>query len=244
MTCVASNAAEVKNALRDVADNGDAVNLAWFFKTGPGEYGEGDQFLGVKVPKIRSVSKRYADLSEAQIRILSKSKFHEDRFCALAILTNRFRKSRNAVERAQLWHFYLELVDAGAVNNWDLVDSTAPYLGQYLVESPKPMPVIMNLINHDDLWHQRVGVLVTAAFINKGVFAPTLKVCEELLDHKHDLIHKACGWMLREVGKKDPEALRTFLNKNVELMPRTMLRYSIEKMAQSEREHWLGREAN
>lgn len=235
------SAIEVKNALRELANAEDAVNLAWFFKTGPGEYGEGDRFLGIKVPKIRSVSRQYADLSEPQIRILSRSKFHEDRFCALAILTNRFRKSTDVIERARLWDFYLELVDAGAVNNWDLVDSTAPYLGQYLVESPKPIPVIMKLINHDDLWHQRVGVLVTAAFINNGLFEPTLKVSELLLDHKHDLMHKACGWMLREVGKKDLEVLRKFLNKNVEQMPRTMLRYSIEKMAPAERKEWLSR---
>ena len=235
------SAIEVKNALRELANAEDAVNLAWFFKTGPGEYGEGDRFLGIKVPKIRSVSRQYADLSEPQIRILSRSKFHEDRFCALAILTNRFRKSTDAIERARLWDFYLELVDAGAVNNWDLVDSTAPYLGQYLVKQRKPMPIIIGLVKHHDLWHQRVGVLVTAAFINNGLFEPTLKVSELLLDHKHDLMHKACGWMLREVGKKDLEVLRKFLNKNVEQMPRTMLRYSIEKMAPAERKEWLSR---
>lgn len=235
------SAIEVKNALRELANAEDAVNLAWFFKTGPGEYGEGDRFLGIKVPTIRSVSRQYADLSEPQIRILSRSKFHEDRFCALAILTNRFRKSTDVIERARLWDFYLELVDAGAVNNWDLVDSTAPYLGQYLVEQPKPMPIIIGLVKHHDMWHQRVGVLVTAAFINNGLFEPTLKVSELLLDHKHDLMHKACGWMLREVGKKDLEVLRKFLNKNVEQMPRTMLRYSIEKMAPAERKEWLSR---
>lgn len=235
------DAAEVKRALRELADAEDAVNLSRFFKTGPGDYGEGDQFLGIKVPKIRSVAKLFANLSEPQIRILSKSKFHEDRFCALVILTNRFRKSTDTSEQAHFWDFYLELVDAGAVNNWDLVDSTAPYLGQYLVGQPKPMPAIMDLIKHDDLWHQRVGVLVTAAFIDNGVFEPTLKVSKALLNHKHDLMHKACGWMLREVGKKDIRTLRDFLDNNVEQMPRTMLRYSIEKMSPNERQYWLNR---
>lgn len=238
---MAPTATEVKKALRELADPDDAENLSWFFKTGPGDYGEGDQFLGIKVPKIRLVAKRFADLSEPQIRILSKSKFHEDRFCALVILTNRFRKSTDTSEQAHLWDFYLELVGNGAVNNWDLVDSTAPYLGQYLVRQPKPLPIMMNLIKHDDLWHQRVGVLVTAAFINNGVFEPTLKVSKALLNHKHDLMHKACGWMLREVGKKDIRTLRDFLDNNVEQMPRTMLRYSIEKMSPNERQYWLNR---
>lgn len=238
---VAQTAAEVKKALRKLANADDAANLSWFFKTGPGDYGEGDLFLGIKVPKIRSVTKEFAGLSEAQIRILSRSKFHEDRFCALAILTNRFKKSTDLSERAHLWDFYLELVDAGAVNNWDLVDSTAPYLGQHLIKKRKPMPIIMRLVRHEDLWHQRVGVLVTAAFIDNGDFEPTLKVSKEMLDHKHDLMHKACGWMLREVGKKDIQVLRSFLNENSQKMPRTMLRYSIEKMVPEERQHWLRR---
>lgn len=234
-----AQASDVKHALRAIADPGIATNLSWFFKTGPGEYGEGDRFLGIKVPQIRSVAKQYSELTEPQIRQLARSRFHEDRFCALVILTNRFRSTTDAEKRDQLWAFYLSLVDQGSVNNWDLVDSTALYFGQYLIGRSDAMNIITTLVQHENLWHQRVGVLLTAAFIQAGDLQPTLVVSAELLNHHHDLMHKACGWMLREVGKKDIEALRSFLTKHAHTMPRTMLRYSIEKMPPEERRQWL-----
>lgn len=232
-----ATASEVKRALRAHANTVTAANLARFFQTQPGGYGEGDQFLGLRVPQVRSVAARYSDLSATQLRILMRSKFHEDRFCALAILTNQFQKSH--ADLAELWEFYLELLDEGGINNWDLVDATAPYLGQFLVSQKKSMTTIRSLITSSDLWHQRVGVMVTWAFIKKGDLEPTFTVCEILMNHPHDLIHKACGWMLREAGKRDIDALRRFLSRHHQKMPRTMLRYAIEKMPPAERARWM-----
>lgn len=232
-----ATASTAKLALRADADPVRAENLASFFQTHPGGYGEGDQFLGLRVPQVRSVASGYSDLSLAQIRTLMRSRFHEDRFCALAILTNRFQKS--AADRAELWQLYLELLDEGGINNWDLVDATAPYLGQFLVSQKNPMTTIRSLVRSKDLWHQRVGIMVTWAFIKKGELEPTFTVCEILMNHPHDLIHKACGWMLREAGKRDIDALRHFLRSHHHVMPRTMLRYAIEKMPPAERARWL-----
>jgi len=234
-----SSAAVVKRALRSHANAERAVGLARFFQTGPGGYGEGDRFLGLTVPKVRAVAKEHGDLSESALRVLARSSFHEDRFCALAILTKRYEKSQDAAQRTHLWKLYMELLDAGAINNWDLVDATAPYFGKYLLTMPHSARIINSLVRSDDLWHQRVGVMVTWPFIKQGDFTPTLTVCTELLSHPHELIHKACGWMLREVGKHDIEALRKFLKQNAAVMPRTMLRYAIEKMAAGERATWL-----
>lgn len=234
-----TSVAEVKRELRARAHVQKAADLERFFQTNPGGYGEGDRFLGLTVPQVRDIAKNHSGLSELGIHVLAQSSFHEDRFCALAILTKRFEKSNDAALRTQLWKLYLELLDAGAVNNWDLVDATAPYFGTYLLTVPHPTRTINSLTRSSDLWHQRVGVMVTWAFIKNGDLAPTLMACQSLLTHPHDLIHKACGWMLREVGKKDITALREFLQQNAEIMPRTMLRYAIEKMSPEERAHWL-----
>lgn len=231
-----ATASDVKRALRVRADGVTATNLARFFQTEPGGYGEGDRFLGLRVPQVRSVAERYSDLSNTQIRALMRSRFHEDRFCALAILTSRFQKPD--ADRAGLWRLYLELLDEGGINNWDLVDATAPHLGQFLVSEKNPMTTIRSLIKSRDLWHQRVGVMVTWAFIKKGDLEPTFTVCEYLIDHPHALIHKASGWMFREAGKRNIGALREFLELHHREMPRSMLRYAIEKMAPAERARW------
>lgn len=231
----------VHNALRQASDASEATRLARFFKTGPGEYGEGDRFLGLTVPQVRSVAKRFPELSPVAIRTLMASAFHEERFCALAVLTQRYRRSTALDERLDLWSLYLELLDAGGINNWDLVDASAPYFGEQLVAAADAARVVHGLITHHNLWHQRVGVMLTWALIKRGKVDLTFAACEQLLNHPHDLIHKACGWMLREAGKRDLETLRSFLNRHLKRMPRTMLRYAIERMPLAERRGWLAR---
>lgn len=212
---------------------------AIFFKREPGDYGAGDQFLGLRVPAVRAVAKQFSALPEPELCALMASPFHEARFCGLAILTRRFEKARCVEARAQWWALYTELLAAGGVNNWDLVDVSAPVMGQYLVGRPDAAASIHALIRHPDLWHQRVGVLLTWAFIKRKELDLTFSVSEQLLEHPHDLIHKACGWMLREAGKRNLEALRGFLDAHAPRMPRTMLRYAIEKMEPQERRHWM-----
>ena len=230
---------DVKAALREQADPAQARHLASFFKTGIGGYGEGDRFLGLRVPHVREVAKHHNDVSDIAIQDLLASAFHEDRLCALVIITNQFRSSRDEHVRAKLWRDYLAALNAGQVNNWDLVDVTAPYLGEFLLTTPAAPRIIEDLANSTDLWHQRASILVTWAFIRQHDLVPTYTVVEKLLGHPHDLIHKAGGWMLRETGKRDIDALRAFLGQHVEAMPRTMLRYSIEKMTPDERAKWL-----
>ena len=234
-----ATARDVQRALRMKANREVAADFALFFKAGTGQYGEGDQFLGLRVPEVRAVAKGFADLSVSEITNLVESRYHEDRFCGLAILTNQFRKSRDVQQRESLWKCYVKLLDDGGINNWDLVDSTAPYFGAYLLTTPDPQSMINELILNQNLWHQRVGVMVTWPFIKQGQLEPTFRVCEKLLNHPHDLIHKACGWMLREAGKRDMDKLRAFLQINSKIMPRTMLRYAIEKMSPEERSRWL-----
>lgn len=226
--------------LAELSNPNHAQNLQWFFKTGPGEYGEGDRFHGIKVPEVRTVAKEFKDLGLDQIEVLSQSSYHEERFAALAILTNQFKKSKSAAERTELFDFYLMLLDLGVVNNWDLIDSTAPYLGRQLLGS-NPIGFLKQLADSGDLWKQRAAVMFTFALVAEHELQPTFEIVEHLLDHDHDLIHKACGWMLREAGKRDLAKLRAFLDAHAASMPRTMLRYAIEKMSKDERADWLSR---
>lgn len=235
-------AADVTSRLEELANQPVASNLAWFFKTGPGEYGEGDKFFGIKVPQVRSVAKEFKDLPYSEIRRLAQSEFHEARFAALAILTNRFKKSKSVQERQQIFDFYLDLLDLGVVNNWDLIDSTAPYLGRHLLGGD-PIPFLKSLADSGDLWKQRAAIMFTFALIAEYELDPTFEIVKHLMEHKHDLIHKAGGWMLREAGKKDLTRLRDFLDLHAEHMPRTMLRYSIEKLSKAERVDWLSRKS-
>lgn len=235
-------ALEVSNELKSLANPSHARNLEWFFKTGPGEYGEGDQFLGIKVPEVRAVAKRFKSLPATEIVALARSNYHEERFAALAILTNRFKKSKSSTERAELFQLYLYLLDLGVVNNWDLIDSTAPYLGKQLLGSD-PIEFLKQLADSKNLWKQRAAVMLTFAFVTEYELGPTFEIVEYLMGHQHDLIHKASGWMLREAGKRDLASLRSFLEVNAARMPRTMLRYSIEKLSKEERAHWLSRKS-
>ncbi|MFB2599011.1 DNA alkylation repair protein [Herbiconiux sp. P17] len=239
----AAAAAEVIKALGAVADAGDAVFLAGFFKSGPGEYGEGDQFIGVRVPATRKVAKAFPGIDPAAIDILLDSPVHEHRLAALFLLRARFdraRASRTAdpeIEAATVEQ-YLAAVYRGRVNNWDLVDSSADQiLGQWLLD--KPRDLLFELARSDVLWERRVGVLATFAFIQAGDASTTLEIAPLLLDDRHDLMHKAAGWMLREVGKRvDPALLTGFLDEYAARMPRTMLSYATEHLTPEQRVHY------
>jgi 3-methyladenine DNA glycosylase AlkD len=231
-------AVDARQALEELENGYQADQLGRFFKTGPGEYGEGDKFLGLKVPQTREVSKRFQDLSFEQIQVLVKDEFHEVRQLGLFILVLQFKKAKTIEARKVIFDFYMDIAKQGRVNNWDLVDSTAPYLGAYLVETNNT-ELLGELANSNDLWLNRISVIFTFAFLRAGIIEPTLWMAEYHLDHKHDLMHKAVGWMLRELGKVHHRALVSFLEQHATQMPRTMLRYSIEKFPEGQRKAWL-----
>ncbi len=216
-----------------------AHDMQRFFKTAPGEYGEGDIFLGLTVPQVRIVAKDYRHLELSEIEKLSASQFHEIRLCGLIILSNQFKATTDLKIKKSIFDFYMKQMKLGRVNNWDLVDVSAPTIGEYLLEVKDPFPVLLKLAKSKSLWERRSAIICTFAFIRAGYFAPTLEISELLLKDDHDLIHKATGWMMRELGKRDPSLLRSFLDAHVHEMPRTMLRYSIEKLPESERQKWL-----
>ena len=226
--------------MRALANKKLASAQQGFYQTQPGGYGAGDKFLGISVPLSRKVAKEYKELSLSEIKRLSTSPLHEIRFVALAILVIQFRAAKDQVVRKRLYETYISMVKGGEiVNNWDLVDASAPYLGEYLIDQPDRVKILMKLAKNKDLWVQRVAIILTFALIRAGNNKPTLILTKEFLNHPHDLIHKATGWMLREVGKRDLAALRGFLKQHVHQMPRTMLRYSIEHLPKSERKRWL-----
>ena len=214
-------------------------DLACFYKTGPGEYAEGDLFLGGTVPQTRSVAKKYQNLELKELEKLFNSPFHEARLCAAIILNHQFEKSKQPQDRKKLFEFYLKQVKANHVNNWDLVDVSAPRMGAYLTEVDDPMPLLLKLSKSKSLWERRVSMILTFALIRAGDLEPTIIIAESLLKDEQDLIHKASGWMLRELGKRDVMMLRRFLSEHAHKMPRTMLRYAIEKLPERERKQWL-----
>jgi 3-methyladenine DNA glycosylase AlkD len=238
-----STAVEVSADLKALANKEVAKNRAWFFKTAKGEYGFGDVFLGIEVPKLRAVAKAHETLSLEQIKKLSASKYHEERFVALVILVLQFKKAKLDAEKKQLFDTYLELLKANRVNNWDLVDVTAPYLGVYLLDYSGAAALLAKLSKSKNLWEQRTSIMFTWAYIRAGRLDVATKQIALFLDHPHDLIHKAGGWMLREVGKKSLAALRNFLELHAANMPRVMLRYSIEKLSPTERAKWLAKKS-
>lgn len=230
--------ADYRAGIRALADPAKAASSLRFFKTGPGEYGEGDKFLGLTVPQVRSLLPKSDELSEADVLSLLHSEWHEERLLALLILGRRFAKAKKQ-PHAQTWIVKHYLANTKWVNNWDLVDSSAPYiLGAWLLRN-EDRSVLRELATSKNLWEQRISVIATQAFIRAGEFADTLWLCEHFLTHKHDLMHKACGWMLREAGKRDVRVLRAFLDKHAPRMPRTMLRYAIEKLEAPERARYL-----
>ena len=218
---------KIKDELRKYSNPKKKAILSRFFKTGKGEYAEGDKMLCVTVPEQRNVAKKYyKELSLQDVGELLKSQYHEDRLTGLIILTYKFKQA-DEKERKKIVDFYLKHLDR--VNNWDLVDlSCYKILGTYLFTRPRD--ILYKLARKNHLWSQRVAMVSTYAFIRQNQFADTIKLAKILLNHKHDLIHKAVGWMLREVGKRDEKVLRSFLDKYVSKMPRVMYRYAVERL--------------
>lgn len=227
----------LERELKKMADPVRAKNYLWFFKTGPGEYGVGDKFLGLKVPLIRKIARKYRALPLSAIGRLLTSPYHEIRLAALLILTDKFLTKGSSPPK-QIFDFYLKYLKWGKINNWDLVDLTAPRIvGQYLFARPRI--VLYKLARSENLWERRVAILSTFAFIKNNDFADALKIAKLLITDQHDLIHKAVGWMLREVGKKNQKVEEEFLKKYHRVMPRTMLRYAIERFPEEKRQRYL-----
>ena len=225
--------------LKVFTKKGRISDLARFYKTGPSEYAEGDLFLGGTGPQTRSVAKKYQSLDLKEIENLFKSPFHEARLCAAIILNHQFAKAKTSQEHKKIFYFYMKQVRTERVNNWDLVDVSAPWMGVYLTEVEDPMPLLIKLSKSKSLWQRRVSMILTFALIRAGDLEPTVIIAKALLKDEQDLIHKAVGWMLREAGKRDVMLLRMFLKEHAHEMPRTMLRYSIEKLPERERKQWM-----
>lgn len=230
-------AKEIQQELEQYIDPVKREYLPNFFKTGKGQYGEGDRFLGIVVPHTRLVAKRYKEESFEVMAALLQSEWHECRLCALLMLVERFKKS-DEKQKKEIFEFYLSQTDR--INNWDLVDLSAPTIvGEYLKD--KPREVLYRLADSQLLWDQRIAVVSTYTLIKNHDFVDILSLAERLLHHKHDLMQKAVGWMLREMGKRDKDLLVQFLEKYSKVMPRTMLRYAIEKFPDEERKEFMKR---
>ena len=228
-------AAKVKRALAALADAERAKGLAGFFKTGKGEYGEGDRFLGITVPQQRKVAAQYRDLPLEEIARLLKSPYHEHRLVALAILVLQFMRGGEA-ERSRIYDFYL--AQTGTINNWDLVDSSAPYIvGEHLMNRPRER--LYQLARSENVWERRIAIVSTLKFVKAGQLDEAFGLSEALLGDKHSLIHKAVGWVLRETGKISRASQLRFIADHYPRIPRTALRYAIEHLSAGERKQIL-----
>ncbi len=254
-------AKQIQNELKKAANPEKAKILQRFFKTGKGEYGEGDIFLGIVVPEQRKIAKKHPDLTLEEIQKLLSSKIHEHRLTSLFILINKYKKAEDDKEKKKIFDFYLK--NTKNINNWDLIDLSAPnIIGNYLLDKDKwdsrstenkrgagnkggigntnKRAILHKLARSKSLWEKRIAILATFEFIKNGEYEDTLKISEILLNDKHDLIHKGVGWMLREVGKRvSPEKEEEFLKKHYKGMPRTMLRYAIERFPEDKRRYYL-----
>lgn len=227
--------ATLTETLQELADPEIAEHSQRFFKTGPGEYGEGDRFLGIRVPEQRKVAKSFRHHSLDELESLLQSEWHEVRLTALFILVLQYQKGDTA-QRERIFHFYIRKLDR--VNNWDLVDSSARHIaGQYLFD--KDRGLLYDLAKSENIWKRRVAIIATGAFISSGDLEDSFRISEMLLNDPHDLIHKAVGWMIRETGKMDREAMEAFLLQHYRQMPRTMLRYAIEHLPKERRKEYL-----
>jgi 3-methyladenine DNA glycosylase AlkD len=227
--------AAVRRDIRALGSPERAKHSLRFFRTGPGEYGEGDKFLGLTVPEMRAIAKRYRDLGHEDVLKLLQSEWHEDRVVALLLLVEGYHRGDDS-RRQKIHGDYL--ANTRRINNWDLVDMSAGQLvGRHL--DATEISLLEKLARSKDLWERRIAIVSTFHFIKQRELAPTLRIAEMLLEDSHDLIHKAVGWMLREVGKKDRKALDAFLAKHYREMPRTMLRYAIERHPESTRKRYL-----
>lgn len=227
--------ADVRSTIYALANPERAPLVARFFKTGPGQYGEGDQFLGLSMPQQRQIALQYLQLSPEETETLIHDPYHEVRMVGLLIWTYQAKKAGHALRKTLAQRY---LANRPYINNWDLVDVTCTEIvGNYLLDQDRS--VLYDLAQQDHLWSQRIAIVSTCAFIRKNQFADTFAISELLLNHKHDLIHKAIGWMLREVGKRNPEALEEFLHDHIRQMPRTTLRYAIERFEPGRRKYYL-----
>lgn len=226
---------ELRKNIRTLASPEISRTMQWFFKTGKGEYGEGDVFVGLKVPIQRKLARGFKDLALADLKILLKSPVHEERLISLFILVDKYEKGADK-EKEAIFTFYLK--NRRGINNWDLVDLSAPkIIGNHLLKKDKNL--LFKFALSKNLWERRIAVLSTYEFIRNNNFVVTLQISEILLHDKHDLIHKAVGWMLREIGKRDLQVEENFLKINYKKMPRTMLRYAIEKFPETKRKKYL-----
>ena len=233
------NFSKIKKELLSLRDPKQAAIYQRFFKTGKGEYSEGDVFLGIKVPILRQIAKKYQDVSLEVIQELLDDKIHELRFLALVILIKKFQRKNNSTkDKKNIFLFFLK--NTKNINNWDLVDISAPSIpGVYLYEFSQDRKTLYRLVKSKNLWERRIAILSCFYFIRQNDFKDFLKIARGLIDDEHDLIHKALGWMLREIGKRDLKILESFLEKHKKQMPRVMLRYAIEKMSKEKRKYYL-----
>ncbi|MDC9727190.1 MAG: DNA alkylation repair protein [Candidatus Thioglobus sp.] len=231
-------AKEIIDELKTYASTERKKINEWFFKTGPGQYSEHDQFIGVRVPHTRTVAKKhFNDIALVQLDQLINHPIHEVRHCGLIMLVNKYQSG----DKDQIFNYYLDNIHAA--NNWDLVDTTIPHtIGDYLLNHQNKLSILFNFAKSSNLWQRRIAIVATYAFIKNNQFKPTLDIAKLLLNDSHDLIHKATGWMLREIYKKDNEVCKTFLRQNYAQLPRTTLRYAIERMQEDERLHYLSGE--
>jgi len=226
---------KIKERLKQLANKEKAEVLQRFFKTGPGEYGEGDVFLGIKVPDLRKVAKDFQDISTEDVIVLLESAIHEERLLALLVLVRKYVKG-NETAKKRIYRLYLKKTKF--INSWDLVDGSAHHIvGDYLMDKNKAP--LYRLAKSEDLWERRIAILATFYFIKHGKYEETLKIARILLTDREDLIHKAVGWMLREIGKRDMIFEEMFLKQHYKEMPRTMLRYAIEKFPEPKRQKYL-----
>lgn len=229
------NLSELRKKIKQIASPDVAETMQWFFKTGKGEYGEGDVFIGLKVPTQRKLAKEFRDLTLSDLKLLLGSHIHEERLISLFILVYKYENG-NQKEKDEIFSFYIKNISR--VNNWDLVDLSAPKIvGNHLLDKDKSL--LEKFAKCDNLWKRRIAILSTQHFIKNNKFDTTLKLARILLNDEHDLIHKAVGWMLREIGNRDLVTEEKFLKLYYKKMPRTMLRYAIEKFPEVKRKKYL-----
>ena len=234
-----TTAEDLKNELQKHASYRDAVFLQRFFKTGPGEYGEGDQFIGVRVPMTRKVCKQFKDLPLDEIQILLESPIHEHRLAATILMSGQYKKA-DAEKRQQLFDMYMAALGGGYVNNWDIVDTSCEHIvGEYARDNDDR--ILTKLAGEKGLWQRRAAMVSCFAWLRRGEVGPTLEIAEVLWPETHDLLQKAVGWMLREVGiYVDESLLVDFLDRHAHEMPRTSLRYAVEKFSPERRKWYMG----
>lgn len=238
-----SDLAQLRRDLKALSSPARAIGSAKTKVFGQDDYGAGDVFLGVTVPNTRLVAKKFRNLAQDELANLAKSKYHEERLTALVILNHKYAKARDDSERIELFEFWLMLVKTNKVNNWDLIDASAPYMGEILTRHlGYGAPFLRALAKSENLWERRASIILTFPLIRIGKHGPTLAMAKEALTDEHHLIHKAAGWMLREVGKRDKNLLTDFLVKYKSKMPRTMLRYAIEKYPENQRKAFLAKD--